>query len=102
MAKILEILKGRVLAGPDGIAVLRVMVECRVLLLKRWVHLLCDYVGADDPTHEAVEELEDDEIVECLARLVGARVVVSTGCAIEAFSVSHRPDLVSHPFVFPF
>ena len=53
-------------------------------------------------TREAVEELEDDEIVICLARLVGTGVVVSTGCAVEAFSVSHRPDLLSHPFVFPF
>ena len=39
------------------------MVERRALSLKRRAHLLCDYVGAKDPTHEASEELEDDDIV---------------------------------------
>jgi hypothetical protein len=76
VAKILENLRGRVLASLDSIAVLRVMVERRVLPLKRWVHLLCDYIGAKDPTHEAMEELKDDAIMECLAGLVDAGVVV--------------------------
>ena len=65
--------------------------------------MLCDYVGVKDLTHEAVGDLEDDVIVERLARLVGAGVIVSTKCTIEAFSVSRRPDLVSrHPFIFHF
>lgn len=103
VVEILEILKGQVLAGLDGTVVLRVMVERLVLSLKRWVHLLCDYVGAEDPTCEAVEELDDDAIVERLARLVGTGVIVSTRCAIKAFSASRRPDLVSCPsFCFSF
>lgn len=64
MAKILEILKGQVLASLDGVAVLRVMVEHQVLPLKQQAHLLCDYVRAEDPTHEAMEELEDDAIMQ--------------------------------------
>ena len=91
------------LASLDGIVVLQVMVECRVLPLKRRVHLLCDYVRAEDPTREAVEELEENAIVEHLSKLDGARVVVLTRCTIEAFLVSHRPDLVSRPsFHFSF
>jgi hypothetical protein len=61
--KILEILMGRVSASFDGVAVLRVMVERRVLLLKRRAHPLCDFFGPEDSTREAVEELEDDMIM---------------------------------------
>ena len=65
--------------------------------------MLCDYVRAEDPTREAVEELEENAIVEHLSKLDGARVVVLTRCTIEAFLVSHRPDLVSRPsFHFSF
>jgi hypothetical protein len=39
------------------------MVERRVLLLKQRPHLLCDYVRVEDLIHEAMEEIEDDEIV---------------------------------------
>ena len=103
MVEILKILSSRVLVGLDGVVVLRVMVKRRVLLLKRRVHLLCDYVGAKDLTHEAVEELQDVAIVERLAGPVGVGVIVSTRCAVEAFSVSRRPDLVSRPsFCFSF
>ena len=73
------------------------MVERRVLPLKRWAHLLCHYVGVEDPTQESTEELEDDAIVEQMARLVGTRVMVSTECAIVACSASRRPNLVSRP-----
>ena len=97
MAKILEILKGRVLAGLDGVMVLRVMVERHVVPLKWRAHLLCDYVGAKDPTRKAMEELEDDVIVERMAGLDVIGVMVSTECAVAVFSVSHRPNLVSHP-----
>lgn len=65
--------------------------------------MLCDYVRVKDPTYEAMEELEEDAIVGRLARLISAGVVVSTKCTVEAFSVSHRPDLVSRPsFHFSF
>lgn len=99
MAEILEVLKGRVSVGLDGVVVLRVMVEHRVLSLKRQAHLLCDYVGAKDPTREAMKELEDDMIMQQMAELVGGGVVVATECAVVAFSVSHHPDLVSRPFL---
>ena len=49
VTEILEILKGRVSTGLDGVAVLWVMVECHVLPLKRRAHLLCDYFKAKDP-----------------------------------------------------
>lgn len=99
MLEILEILKGQVSIGLDGVAVLRVMVERRVLPLKWWAHLLCDYVGAKEPTHEAVEELEDDVIVQQMARWVTIGVMVTTRCVVVAFLVSCHPDLVSHPFL---
>jgi hypothetical protein len=57
VSEILEILTGQVSTGFDGVVVLRVMLECRVLSLKWWAHLLCDYVRAEDLTCEAAEEL---------------------------------------------
>lgn len=49
-----------------------------------------------------MEELEDDVVVEQMAGLVDAGVVVATESAIVAFLVSHRPNQVSHPFSCPF
>ena len=46
---ILEVLRGWVSAGLDGIAVLWVMAERHVLPLKWRAHLLCDYFKAKDP-----------------------------------------------------
>lgn len=60
----MEILKGQVSTNLYDVVVLWVMVEHRILPLKRWAHLLCDYVRAEDPTHEAMEELEDDVTME--------------------------------------
>lgn len=97
--EILEILKGRVLTGLDGIVVLWLKVERHVLPLKRWAHLLCDYIEAKDPTSDAMEELEDDVIVEWMAELVGTRVMVSAECAVVVFLASRHPDLVSHPLL---
>ena len=77
--------------------VLRVMVERRVLPLKRQTLLLCDYIGAEDLIREAMEELEDNLIVERMAGLVSTGVMVSIECAVMALVASHRPDLVSHP-----
>lgn len=74
------------------------MVERRVQPLKQRVHLLCDYSGATDLTHEVTEELEADEAVEREAGLVGVGIVMAAGNAIEVFSVSYRPNLVSHLF----
>lgn len=99
MAEILEILKGRVLACLDSVAVLQVMVEHRVLLLKRWAHMLCDYVRAEDLAHEAMEELEDDTSVQQMARLVGAGVVFATECAVMVFLTNRCPNQVSHHFL---
>lgn len=75
------------------------MVEHRFLSLKRWAHLLCDYFRTEDQTQEAIEELKDDVIVQRMAGLVSEGVVVSTECAIVVFSVSCRPNLVSHLFL---
>ena len=97
--EILEILKGRVLAGLDGVAVLWVMVKHRILPLKRRAHLLCDYFRAKDPTREATEELEDDVIMQQMAGLASGGVMVSTKCTVMEFSTSRRPNLVSHPFL---
>lgn len=63
VSEILEILRGQVLTCLNSVAVLRVMVERRVLSLKRWAHLLCDYVWAKDPSCEVAEELKDDTVV---------------------------------------
>ena len=97
MTEILEILKGRVSAGLDVVVVLWVMVERHVLPLKRRANQLCDYIRAKDPTREAMEEIEDNVIVERKAGLVGTGVVVSTECAVAMFLASRRPDLVSRP-----
>lgn len=75
------------------------MVKRWVLLLKRRAHLLCDYFGAKDLTWEAMEELEDDVTVQWMVGLVDGGAMVSTECAIMAFSVSHCPNLVSRPFL---
>jgi len=92
----------RVSAGLDNVTVLQTMVEQRVQPLKQWVHLLCDYTRVDDLTCEAMEELEHDVVIECMARMVSAGVIVVSKSAVVVFSVSHRPDLVSHPFSCPF
>ena len=97
VTEILEILKGQVSASLDGVMVLRVMVERHVVPLKWRAHLLCDYVGAKDPTRKAMEELEDDVIVERIAGLVSTGVIVSIECTVVMFSVSRHPDLVSRP-----
>ena len=97
VTEILEILKGQVSASLDGVMVLRVMVERHVVPLKWRAHLLCDYVGAKDPTRKAMEELEDNVTVEWMAGLVSIGVMVSIECTITAFSASHCPDLVSRP-----
>jgi hypothetical protein len=99
VVKILEILRGRVSASYDGVAVLRDMIECHVLLLKRWAHLLCDYVWVEDPTCESTEELEDDTIVMQMMGLVGRGVMVAVECAVVAFSASRHPNLVSRPLL---
>lgn len=70
--------------------------------MKQWVHLLCDYTKVDNLTREATEELEDDVVIEHMAKMVGVGDVVMTKSAIMEFSVSHHPDLVSHPFSCPF
>lgn len=59
---------------------------------------MCDYTGAEDMTHEVVEELEDDVIMQRMVRLVGVGVVVATECTVIVFSANRRPDLVSRSF----
>ena len=66
--------------------------------MKRRAHLLCNYTGVEDPTYEVAEELVDDAVIEHMAWMVGARIIVMTESAIMAFSASHRSELASHPF----
>lgn len=78
------------------------MVERRVQPLKQRAHLICDYTRVEDPTCEVADELEDDAVIEWMAKLVGIGIIVMTKSAIMAFSMSRHPDLVSRPFrVFP-
>lgn len=51
----------------NSITVLWTMVERRVQPLKRWVHLLCDYSGIEDPSHEIMEVLEAGEVTKRVA-----------------------------------
>jgi len=74
------------------------MVEWRVQPLKRWACLLCDYTRVEDLIHEVAKELEDDVVIEWMARLVGTGIIVMTESAVVAFS-TNRSDLVSHPFL---
>ena len=72
-------------------------------MVKRWVHplkkrahLLCDYTRVKDLIHEVIEELKADVVVEWVARLVSSKTIIAAENAIEAFSASYRPNLVSH------
>jgi hypothetical protein len=96
VAEILEVLEGRVLASLNRVMVFWTTIWRSVQPLKWQARLLCDYVRVEDPTREVVEELESDAVVEWVARLVG--IGVATENVIVAFSVSHRPNLMSFTF----
>ena len=64
--------------------------------LKWWVTLLCDYSGVEDPTRETREMFDTSKVVRLVEGLASSRTIVTTKCAVEAFSVTHRPNLVSH------
>jgi hypothetical protein len=49
-----------------------------------------------------MEMLEVSEVVKQVGGLVSSRIVVMAGCAVEAFSVIFRPDLVSRLDSFSF
>lgn len=95
VTKILEILEGWVSAGLDGVMVLRTMIERRVQPLKRRGPLLCDYSGVEDPTRETMEMLDASKVMRWVGGLSSSRTVVAAECAVEAFSATHRPNLVS-------
>jgi hypothetical protein len=100
--EILEILKGQVSIGLDGVTVLRTMVERWVQPLKRWVTLLCDYSIVKDLARETMEMLEVSEVMKQVRGLVSSRTVVTAECAVEAFSANFRPNLVSRLNSFSF
>lgn len=102
VAKILEILVDRVSAGLDGVMVLRTMIELRVLPLKRWATLLCNYSGVVDPTREFSKALDVAEIMKRVGGFVSFGVIVSAECVVEVFSATYRPNLVSRPSLFSF
>lgn len=60
----MEVLKGLVSVGLNGVMVLWTMVKQRVQPLKRWAGLLCDYTRVKDLTCEVVEELEHDVVID--------------------------------------
>lgn len=86
------------LVGLNVVVVLWTMVERQVEWLKWWAHLLCDYIRVEDQTHEVLEELKSDAVMEWVAGLVGTRTIVVTENAIVAFLGSHCADLVSRLF----
>jgi hypothetical protein len=100
--EILEILVGRVSAGLDGIVVLRTMIKRRVLSLKCRVTLLCDYLRVKDPTRESSEALNATKVMKQVGGFVSSRTVVAAECVVEAFLVTHQPNLVSCPGLFSF
>ena len=85
--EILEILEGLVSTGLDGITVMQTMVERRVQPLKQWATLLCDYSRVEHLTRETMEMLEVSEVTKRVRGLVSSGTVVTTECAMEAFSV---------------
>jgi hypothetical protein len=100
--EILEILKGQVSASMDGVEVLQTMVEHQVQTLKRRVSLLCNYSRVEDLTHETVEMLEVSKVTKWVEGLVSSGTVATARCAVEAFLVNFRPNLVSHLDSFSF
>jgi hypothetical protein len=56
----------------------------------------------EDPTYETMEMLEVSEVMKQVGGLISSRIVVMAGCAVEAFSVIFRPDLVSRLDSFSF
>jgi hypothetical protein len=100
--EILEILAGRVSAGLDGIMVLRTMIKWRVLSLKCRATLLCDYLRVEDPTRESSEALNATKVTKRVGGFVSSRTVVTAECVVEAFLVTHQPNLVSCPGLFSF
>ena len=100
--EVLEILKGWVSAGLDGVVVLRTMIERRVQPLKRRATVLCDYSRVEDPTHNTMEIIEAAKVAKQVRGLVSSRIVVTTECTVEAFLVIFWPKLVSSPGSFLF
>jgi hypothetical protein len=86
----------------DGVVVLRTMIERWVLPLKHRATLLCDYPGAKDPTHESSEALDITEVEKQVGAFIPSAVMVAAECIVEAFSLTYRPNLVSHPGSFSF
>ena len=102
VTEFLEILEGRVSASLYGVVVLWTMVDHRVQPLKRRVILLYDYSGVDDPTRETMEMLEVSKVMKQVRGFVTYGTVVAVECAVEAFSVTCRPNLVRRPGSFSF
>jgi len=60
-----------VLDGLNGITVLRTMVEQWVQSLKKWAHLLCDYIEVEDLSYESTEVLEANAVTKRPGRRAG-------------------------------
>ena len=57
--------------------------------------MLFDYFGVEDPTRETMEMPEVSKVVKRVRGLVSSSTVVTVECAVEAFLVNLRPNLVS-------
>ena len=74
------------------------MLEWRVQPLKLWAHLLCDYAGVWDPSQETMEMPEAGKVMKRVTALVSPATVVAVKKAMEVFSSTYRPNLVSPVF----
>ena len=95
MLEIPQILEGRVSANLNGVAVLCTMVERRVQPPKLRAPLLCDYAGVWDPSQETMEMPEAGKVMKRVTALVSPATVVAVKKAMEVFSSTYRPNLVS-------
>jgi hypothetical protein len=59
-------------------------------------------LGVKDLTHESSEKLDATEVAKQVRRFFSFGTVVAAECAVEAFSVTYRPNPVSHPGSFFF
>ena len=74
------------------------MVELWVQPLKRRARLLCNYVRIEDLSRETMEMLKAGEVMKRVIGLVTPATVVVDGNAVEAFSATYWPNLVSPLF----
>ena len=56
---------------------------------------MCDYSGVEDLTRETREMLNASKAARRIGGWASSRTVVTAECAVEAFSMTHRPNLLS-------